>query len=674
MASARLAFHWVLALCVGTAFCLYYPALSFDFLSYDDYFYVRDNPHLKAGFSWEALHWAATANLFSVDRAAEYWMPLTLCSRLLDHQLFGIDGGWHHLQGILLHGLNAALVFRVFSVATGAHARSAFVAVLFLLHPLNTEVVCWIALRKDLLCATFGLLTLLSFVHYRQSRRSVFYLLALAAYLAALASKPSAISLPLALLLLDIWPLGRIGLRPFAPRAWAEAIADKLPFLLLAGCVAGLTFVGQQEAGTGNAYWQPTLPQRIGQTLVGTLEYLQRFALPHELSVLYPQQNPALLDWSLVVIAGWVVAGLTVAFAVLAWRGNPAGWAGWIWFLGLLVPVSGLVAFGRQATADRYLYLPMVGLAFALVWCVAEAWREWGSRIAAGTTRTLLGAVSLVLLATFLAFTARVQAMTWKNGFTLWEHAMQVQPDHGFAMHMLGGDYFTIEQLAVGENYFRASIKLEPRDWERRAKLGVVLASHGKPAAALRFLDEAIRENPRELRLHRMLMDCLVRLGRSEEAKRADVRMQLIRLDAFVEQGISMLRAGETELAREQFSLAWAAVAQARRAGPGRAFFREGTTFWNKVVAAIRHRSSTLSKYDAEWFEAVIAYIVTPSTAGQVFDQLTQRYPDEADVWWRLALCRRESGELEQARAAAEKARASTRRSPEAEAEWQRGL
>lgn len=652
------------------ALVLYHPALSFDFLTYDDPFFVRNNPNVASGFSWDAFVWAWTANLLSVERLAEYWMPLTLLSRQLDSQLFGLDGGWYHLQNVLLHGLNAALVFRIFSTATGATVRSAVLGAIFLLHPVNTEVVCWIALRKDVLAATFSLLTLLWYVRYRQSRLSRHYVFALLAFSAALASKPAVISLPLALFLFDLWPLGSIALRPWKLRAWVEALIEKLPFVALALLVGYLTYVGQVEAGSARGVWESTFAQKVAATTTGMLDYTRRVVLPYDLCILYPQRNPALVDPFRLGSSIVLLVGVTLGMLTLAWRRHAVGLSGWLWFLGLLLPVSGLVAFGRQATADRYLYLPMIGLLFALVWLGAEVWAARARFGLGGHWARYAGIALLGFALLGLGLATRSQMATWRNGFTVWEHAMRVEPDHTFALQMLGGDHIIAQRMAVGENYLRAAIKLEPERGESQGKLGYLLALHGKPAAAVPLLDGAIRARPRDQKLHGALIAALRQLGRSEDALRAEVRWQLVRLDAFLQNGLELLRAGEADVARDQFDLAWASVAEARRSKTRYELFRQGSSYWARIREGIVASSQPANLFESEYMNAVVTYLTAPQEATKQFEAVCQRFPDQAAAWWRLAICARADGNATLAEGAESRARSARYPAADVEAEW----
>src|SRR5471032_2239316 len=329
---------------VGGSLALYWNALSFEFLNYDDAFYVRDNPHLNAGFSWKSVRWALETNLLRGDRSAEYWMPLTMLSRLVDGELFGANGGLHHLQNILFHGLNAWLLFLVLADLTGALGRSLLAGALFLVHPINAEVVCWIALRKDVLAGAVSLLTIFMYVRFVRKPTLLRYLGALGVFGGAILCKPSVVALPLALLLLDWWPLNRLrfrapdnsGGRTFSPVL--IVLAEKLPFLILALVASLVTFVGQRDLGLAAVRGDHAFSVDFGRTAAGYLDYVRRVFLVDPFCVLYPMRPWDAISRSDLWNAGVFVVGITLGTVLLALRRYRPPLMGWLWFVGLLLP------------------------------------------------------------------------------------------------------------------------------------------------------------------------------------------------------------------------------------------------------------------------------------------------------------------------------------------------
>lgn len=667
------AWSWgALALGMALSLLLFRQAIGFEFQSYDDHFFIRDNQRLQAGLNSESVRWALTANLFGVDREAEYWMPLTLLSRLVDTQLFGLDGGWHHLQGLLLHGLNAGLVFLLLRRATGHAGRSLLVGALFLVHPLMMEVVGWVALRKDVLTATFCLLTLLAYVEFAQSRRRAFYFLSLLAFAGALAAKPSSISFPLTLLLFDVWPLQRLGFRQPVSEI-VSRLAEKVPFLLLSALIAGLTYVGQSDAGSAHAEFVYSLPQRLAATNLGFLEYLQRMLLPDQLCVLYPLQNPQSISAQSGLLAGVLLLTLTVLFVCLAWRGFPAGLIGWVWFLGLTLPVSGLVQFGRQSTADRYMYLPIIGIFVALVWMVGE-WvaRREGPSPSPAWRRWVPVAASLLVIGLFYA-KATHQLAYWRSSAALWQQAANVVPDHVYALRMLGRELSTTGSERLGATYLRAAVKMAPERVDVQFSMGFDLAMKGRHAEALPYLERAIKLAPQQVALHRALVSTLRQLGRVQEARRAWVRLHLVRMDAFLRKGAEFAASGDAVIARQQYDLAWSAVSEARLEAGGVRLFREGTKLWQNLEnEMVRFPLVPGRESDVPYVRACIRYLQVGAEVLPDFEKFTRDYPADADGWWRLALCQRERGAKEASELSAAEARRRSSEPSEASEEWRR--
>ena len=403
---------------LAVAWLLYHPALGFSFVNYDDHFYVRDNPRLAEGLTWESWKWAWTANFITPDRRAEYWMPLTLLSRLLDVQLFGEDGGWHHAQSLFWHAVNAWLVFVLFVRTSGAAGRSAAIALLWLVHPLNVETVAWVALRKDVLAGTFSLLTLLAWVRCVHQRSLGAYGLALLMFFGAILCKPSVVALPALLLVLDWWPLQRpewtAGQGMARLRGWARLLAEKIPFVALAAWAAWLTYATQQDLESGGGRLDYRWIDRVRQVLAGYDGYVQKAMLPDQLCVLYPLRSPAEIPTEAVWHGAVLLAVLTAAFAWLAGRGRRAYAAGWVWFLAVLLPVSGLVPFGRQAMADRYAYLALVGFAAGAVWLAADVIEAMTAR---WTSQLRLLTAGGAVVAVAAALSSRI-GLSWEHGAT----------------------------------------------------------------------------------------------------------------------------------------------------------------------------------------------------------------------------------------------------------------
>ena len=358
--------NWPWFLVILAAVLIAFRAVpTFDYVNYDDDRYIQNNRALDGGLTAKNLAWAFEANLVYGSREAEYWQPVTSISRLADRSMFGTDPTGPHVHSVLLHVLNACLVFLLLRRLGGDEWFSGLVALIFALHPLNVEAVCWLAGRKDLLCGLCSLLTLLAYLRFVARPGLSNYLLTVLAYLFALMSKPSALILPAAMILLDLGPLQRASAIGTNPRSGGLTrvlglVAEKLPFFLMALLSSGLTFVSQQELGGIHPQVQSLL-SRLVFVAIGYVDYLRMFVWPSGLSVLYPATGE-MPERSAIVAAILILLFLT-AILVFLRRRIPAALLGWFWFLILLSPLMGVFSFGRQSVADRYMYLPIVGLA-----------------------------------------------------------------------------------------------------------------------------------------------------------------------------------------------------------------------------------------------------------------------------------------------------------------------
>ncbi len=406
--------------------CLYLPVVKHSFVDYDDQQYVTDNPRVEAGLTWHGLVWA-------FGFYAGNWHPLAWLSHMLDCQLYGAWAGGHHLTNVLLHVASTLLLFAALNRMTNATWRSAAVAALFAWHPLHVESVAWVAERKDVLCGFFWMLTLLFYARYAERRSAMRYCLTLGSFVLCLLSKPMAVTLPFVLLLLDFWPLNRI--RDFGFRNFRTLLVEKIPFFLLAigGCV--LTLHAQQSAIVSTA----GLPfaQRIAHALAAYGHYYLAMFAPFNLAVYYPYKIH--LPAQTIVVATLVLV-LTTILAIATFRKRPYVAIGWLWYLGTLVPVIGLVQVGDQAWADRYTYLPLIGLFIMVVWLAGDLIKN----------RLILQS-AFALAAAGLMVLTWMQVGYWKNTRTLFEHANQVTPDNYLAITMLGS-------LLAGEHRYDDAI------------------------------------------------------------------------------------------------------------------------------------------------------------------------------------------------------------------------
>ena len=461
---------------------VYLPALYHGFVDYDDQQYVTENPRVQAGLTWSGLVWAFGFH-------AGNWHPLAWLSHMLDCQLFGANAGGHHLTSVLLHLASTLLLFSVLQRMTGALWRSAAVAALFAWHPLHVESVAWVAERKDVLCAFFWLLTLLTYARYAelskvQSPKSkVYYGATVLGCVLALMSKPMAVTLPFVLLLLDFWPLGRVAgcklqvagsTRPtcnFQRATFNRLLLEKIPFFILSAVACWLTLRAQEIAIVSTAGL--SVAQRVPHVLAAYQHYLVAMLVPRQLAVYYPYQ----LELPALAIAGAVVVlGLITLLALKNVRRRPYLLVGWLWYLGTLVPVIGLVQVGDQAWADRYTYLPLIGLFVMLVWLAGDLVKS----------RLILQSVSVLASVALLAQTAR-QLGYWQNTRTLFEHADQVTPRNYMAITVLGSLLAKEHQYDAAVADYQTALRYQPTFPEAHFFMGAARAEQGR-------LDEAIAE------------------------------------------------------------------------------------------------------------------------------------------------------------------------------------
>ena len=487
----------IIALLLAVATLLvYWPARQFDFLGYDDPLYFSQNAHVLNGLSGNNFVWAFTSG------EAANWHPLTWLSLMLDAEVFGNQPAGPHLVNLLLHAGNTVLLFFLFLRLTVAVGRSALVAALFGLHPLHVESVAWIAERKDLLCGFFVLLTLLAYgrhvtgdkwqVTRKRNSPSVlspatchlspFYFLSLLFFALALMSKPMAVTLPFLLLLLDFWPLRRICDLRFTIYDFKPLVLEKTPFFCLSIAASVITFVVQKNGDAVATLTTFPLPARIENAFVSYARYLAKTIWPATLANPYP--HPGHWPGAVVVFSVLLFVGLCGA-AIWTARKWPFMFTGWFWFAGMLVPVIGLVQVGTQAMADRYAYLPVIGLFVILVWGSARLAAHWNF------PRAISATVALAILAGS-AVRARQQLGYWQNDGTLFSHALAVTSNNCTASINLGTWLSKNGRSQEALEHYNAALKMSPSD-------PLVLYDVGNALAGLRHFDEAVSDYRRAL-------------------------------------------------------------------------------------------------------------------------------------------------------------------------------
>src|ERR1039458_8022172 len=527
----------IMALLAAATVAVFWQVSRHEFVNYDDPAYVTYNPMVQQGLTWPGVAWA----FGELHGEATYWHPVTWLSHMLDCQLFGLRPAGHHLSSLFLHTLNTLLLFVLLRRMTGRRGPSAMVAALFALHPLQVDSVAWIAERKNLLSTFFGLLTLWAYARYaevlspkskvqspkpaashtqhatrntQQGPRSTlhaprFYVLSLSFFALGLMSKPMLVTLSFVMLLLDYWPLHRFELKTidFRFKTLLPLLWEKLPFLALSAVSSLVTIQGHKSLGALVSVEQLPVSDRLANAVVACALYLRKLVWPVDLSVFYLHPG----RWPAEAVVGSVLLLLGVTAAAV-WQGRrrPYLIVGWLWFLGMLVPVIGLVQAHVQALADRFAYVPVIGVFVMVVWAVAE-WTAPGRKRCALAALVLAGCVWMTSL----------QLRHWRNSVTLLRRVVQVEPNNFVGRLMLGNTFLEGRQLDAALREYQASLRQRPEYPDAWLRAGAVLIEQGKPAEAMPYLLQAIQLAPAWPEPQRRLALALQRQGRNEEARAA---------------------------------------------------------------------------------------------------------------------------------------------------------
>jgi tetratricopeptide (TPR) repeat protein len=477
----------VLSLLGGAAF---HRVLQADFINFDDDLYVYDNPNVMAGLSSDGL-----AKAFS-EPVGSIYQPLTLISLMVDAQWSGTDPFGYHLMNLLLHLINAWLLLYLLWRLTGSFWRSAMVSALFALHPLRVESVAWVTERKDVLSGLFFLLTLIAFRRWLVRPGAARYLVVVLLFCCGLLSKQILVSLPVVLLLLDLWPLGRhpggVAIRPtdLHARSWGMLVWEKAPLfgLALASGILAICIV----SGTGSAasLADLSLGDRLGNAVVSYGAYLRKWLWPSDLVIFYPHQGGILSGWEIAAVSAGLL-GLT-AGSLFVLRRVPALFVGWAWFCLMMLPMSGLAQAGSHAMADRFTYLPQIGLAVAVVWGLTEAARVW---LNARFIRPVLAIGACVWLLA-LGLYSYEQTAHWKNSEAVFGHALACGVRHHFVYNNLGLAQLDRGALELADAAFARARTLDPENAKPVMNAGLVAQARGDRITARRWFEEAVRLDP----------------------------------------------------------------------------------------------------------------------------------------------------------------------------------
>jgi len=551
---------WGCLFLVVITLTVYWSVQNYDFVNFDDDLYVTENPHIKEGLTIKSIVWAFS---FS-EKENTYWQPLAWLSHALDCQLYGLQPGKHHLTGLMFHIANSLLLFMVFKWMTGAFWRSAFVAMLFAIHPINVDSVAWVAERKNVVSTFFWMLTMLTYVYYAKKPALGRYLLTFLMYILGLLTKPMLVTLPFVLLLLDYWPLKRLlygqpsrkkreertktAMPEFKRFSLFHLIAEKIPFFILTGLSIGLSSLSVQDKVL-LASSRP-MDLRIANALVSYVKYIGNMIWPQGLTVFYPYPR---------IVPTWETIGavlLIVCVSVIAIRSikrAPYFIFGWLWFLGTLVPVLGLVQTGLwPAMADRFAYVPLIGLFVVFAWGVPQICQNWRHR-------TIWISASAIFLLLVLTTVTWKQIGYWKNSITLFEHNLRFTSNNDVAHNNLGVALNKQDRTEEAIKHFLPALQINPNYEEAHNNLGIALEKQGRTEEAVKHFLQALRIKPDYAEAHYNLGKTLDKPGRTEEA--IEHLLLALRINPHYEEahnnlGVALNRQGRTDEAIKHFLLA----------------------------------------------------------------------------------------------------------------------
>jgi Tfp pilus assembly protein PilF len=477
----------------------YWGVAGNQFISFDDPQYVTENPQVQEGLNREAAIWAFTTS------HASNWHPLTWLSLMLDRELFGKNAGGYHWTNVILHLLGGLILFLALSRMTASPWPSGLTAALFLIHPLHVESVAWVAERKDVLCGLFWMLGIWFYARYAERPGPVRYLWVLLSFVSGLLSKPMAVTFPFVLLLLDWWPLARTD----GGRAtWGRLLCEKFPLFLLSAAGSMVTFLIQQENQAIAPLSAMPLADRLVNAAVSYAAYLEKTFWPAGLSIFYPYHG---LPTSGRLVFSLALLILITLISVILRKRRPYLPVGWFWYLGTLFPVIGLVQVGSQAMADRYTYLPLVGIFIMAVWGCKDLLD--GSQV-----RKAIGGIVSAGVLIILVVLTQLQVSHWKDTPTLFGHALRNTERNFMAHHVLAEEMAKAGDLAGTEHHFREAIRIRPAFKQAFNGLGHLLMIQGKQDEAGRFLEKALEIDPTHVPAMKNLGDVRMRQGRTEEA------------------------------------------------------------------------------------------------------------------------------------------------------------
>jgi hypothetical protein len=505
----RLYIIFICAVLVLSTVIAYEQLRKNGFVDYDDGVYVKENPHVIGGITSESVRWAFTTS------HARNWHPVTWLSHMLDCEIYGLNPSGHHLTSLLIHIANTLLLFWVLEKMTGTIWRSAFVAAAFALHPLHVESVAWAAERKDVLSGLFWMLTMLAYVRYAERPGVRRYVLVLLAFVLGLMSKPMVVTLPFVLLLLDWWPLDRIERqkttrteqRKYPKATLLHLVIEKIPLIVLSAIFSIITFIFQKCGGAGafESVEARPFPIRIIDALGSYFNYIVKIFFPEGLAVLYlPSEK---MEFGAAVLAVIGVAVLLVFFG----RGRRWLVVGLLWYLGTLVPVIGLVQVGFQVMADRYTYLPSIGVFIIVAWGAAEIFSKLPH------SKPALSAAGTAAVVAMMVVT-RIQVGYWRDNITLYGHAVAVTKNNFMMHYNYGTELCKLGRYDEGMQHLEETVRLRPAFIPARYNIGLLLLKQQRYNEAIVCLTELLRIRPDHFRAYGNLAAAYLAIGKYDEA------------------------------------------------------------------------------------------------------------------------------------------------------------
>lgn len=649
---------------VAVTFTVFLPGLGNEFVNYDDDYYIVNNYDVRHGLSWDGFVYA-----FTTPHGAN-WFPMTWLSWMLDYELFGMNPRAFHVTSVLIHGLAVFLLFHLLVRMTGAVGRSAFVAAVFAVHPLHVESVAWASERKDVLSALFWFLTTWAYVRYVERPTRLRYVWVPGLLALGLMSKPMLVTLPFVLLLLDVWPLHRLkegGEWRFGrSRVW-RLVIEKVPLFALVVVSSIITFLVQRAAGAVQSIETYSVGVRILNVLLSYVGYIGKAFWPAKLSIYYPHpgENVSLL---LGLLAGLVLLGVT-ALVIVAMRARPYLAVGWFWYTGTLVPVIGLVQVGQQAMADRYTYIPYVGLSVMLAWGVDEMASRFGVPRLVPATLTLVCLLGLAVAAT-------AQVRVWRDSMRLFEHALSVTRDNPLANINLGVAYLNAGRLEEAERRLKEAVRIDPGAAEAHAALGELYSKQQRHDEALEAFRAALRLDPESGQTHADLGRMMLDQGDVNQALlqlREAVNLEPKNPHALTNLGVALIQQGRFDEAIEHF----------RRAIDVEPDLAEAHNNWGVALVsqgkdddAVEHFRRALAS-QPNYVEAYYGLGLVAAgqkdfeTAANHYREAVSLAPGDAELRYRLGLALANLGRTEDAAA---ELRESIRLEPRAESHYSLGL